>query len=538
MVFDYIVIPALILLFITEIAISSDFAELETKANQGDIEAMYELGETYESGIGTIQNYVEAHKWYNIAASLGYLKASKARDAITEKMIVEQLAEAQKLAMKWKSSMEKESQVKTKTNDKNQLLLQELFKAIHDSDVDKVKALLDSGADPNGEIFTGVPLLIVAVRENQKPVVEALVNAGANINVGLKKGMTLLMVSIKHGYSDIARYLIERGANLAVESDDGFHALSIAKSKGLDDVVKFIIKAGGKGDQGKIEQVIENMFDAVKDGDVETVKKLLALGTDPNKRDSKGRTPLMFAASGGHAEIVEALIKAGADLNMKATDGSTALIAATLQRHNLLVKFLREKGADISLKNNGGETAFNIARQRGDDEMVGLLTINLRSSYKNLPYNQVKAMLQRYNFFDQQRNQTGDFFNDYELMMINGDDVVLDHITGLMWHQSGSKKNMKWGEANAWINGLNRNGYAGYHDWRLPTVEEAASLLESNENDDYLYIDPVFNITQRLIWTGDSFGSRGAWDVNFVAGGVIWRNTNSNHYIRPVRSIK
>ncbi len=58
-------------------------------------------------------------------------------------------------------------------------------------------------------------------------------------------------------------------------------------------------------------------------------------------------------------------------------------------------------------------------------------------------------------------------------------------------------------------------------------MEEAASLLESNENDDYLYIAPLFYITQRLILTGDSFGTRGAWDVNLVAGGLIWCNINS-----------
>ena len=537
-IFSGITVPLLILVLTAQFTSASDFTELENKANQGDTEAMYELGEMYENGAGIIQNYVEAHKWYNIAASRGYLKARNARNAIAEKMIAEQLAEAQKLAIQWKPSIAKESEAEPEINDKKQLLLQELYKAIHNSEVDKVKVLLDSGADPNAEIFTGVPILMVAVRENQKPIVETLVNAGADVNVTIKKGMTLLMISIKDGHSDIAKYLIEKGANVDVQSDNGSTALSLAKSKEFDTIVRLIKRAGEKSEREEKDQITGNIFDVVEQGDVETLKKLLARGTDPNKRDMKGRFPLIYAASGGHEEIVEALIRAGADVNMKATDDSTALMAATLQGHNSIVTFLLGKGADISAKNSDGETALNIARQKGYDGIAGLLTINLRSSYRDLGYGQVKTALKKYNFFDQHRNETGDFVNDYELKIMRGDEVVKDHATGLVWHQSGSEKNMNWKDAKRWIQDLNRTGYAGYQDWRLPTVQEAASLLESSENDDYLYIDPLFNSQQRLIWTGDSFGSRGAWDVNFVTGGVIWRYTVLNLYVRPVRSFK
>ena len=84
---------------------------------------------------------------------------------------------------------------------------------------------------------------------------------------------------------------------------------------------------------------------------------------------------------------------------------------------------------------------------------------------------------------------------------IKGDKVVIDHTTGLMWHQSGSYKNMSWKRAKKWVGELNKQGYAGFLDWRLPTLEEAVSLLEQNEKSGNQFIDPVFDKTQWSIWT-------------------------------------
>jgi hypothetical protein len=112
-----------------------------------------------------------------------------------------------------------------------------------------------------------------------------------------------------------------------------------------------------------------------------------------------------------------------------------------------------------------------------------------------------------------------------------------------MWHQSGSDESMDWNNAKYWVSLLNSSGYAGYHDWRLPTVEEASSLLESSKlfGEDGLYIDPVFSNKQQWIWTGDRHGTEGAWGVIFYNGLVRWIRTWS-HYsgygycVRPVRS--
>ncbi len=143
-------------------------------------------------------------------------------------------------------------------------------------------------------------------------------------------------------------------------------------------------------------------------------------------------------------------------------------------------------------------------------------------------------MLKKYKLFDSHANENGEFQNDYDPKAIRGDKVVVDHATGLMWHQSGSDKYMSWNDAKGWVRSLNSRGYAGYRDWRLPTVEEAASLLESGKSDDF-YIHPVFSKKQQWIWTGDEYGSEGACHVHFDRGHVGWRNVSSRDYVRPVR---
>ncbi len=150
-VFICIIVPIIIFVLITQVAIASDFAELENKANQGDAEAMYELREMYENGVGTIQNYVEAHKWYNIAASRGYVKAHNARDAISEKMIAEQLAEAQKLAAQWKPSRSKVAEGKDEKEGKEQitgLLTINLRSSYKELGYDQVKAAVNPPYPP------------------------------------------------------------------------------------------------------------------------------------------------------------------------------------------------------------------------------------------------------------------------------------------------------------------------------------------------------------------------------------------------------
>jgi len=175
--------------------------------------------------------------------------------------------------------------------------------------------------------------------------------------------------------------------------------------------------------------------------------------------------------------------------------------------------------------------------------------ITLRSSYSDLSVSQVQSIS---NISIHKKKDWGFVVHSiishsYNLRTRNGDKVVVDNATGLMWHQNGfSEKSsayesitfMRWDEAKEWVRNLNSRGYAGYRDWRLPTVEEAASLLESSKSNG-LYIDPVFSKKQEWIWTGNrKTGSKDAWEVNFRYGHVLWTSIGNYNCVRPVRSLK
>ena len=159
----------------------------------------------------------------------------------------------------------------------------------------------------------------------------------------------------------------------------------------------------------------------------------------------------------------------------------------------------------------------------------GKLPITLRSKPTEgyLTKHEVKSMLQRYNFYCRECDWSKEYCNpkgagiqnNYKKQSRNGVEVVADHACGLMWQQSGSDEYMGYENAKKYVGQLNHGKFAGYSDWRLPTLEEAMSLMEPTEMNGYLYIDPIFDRKQLWIWTSDKYSASSAWVVGFDVGG-------------------
>ncbi|MBD3343052.1 MAG: TIR domain-containing protein [Candidatus Lokiarchaeota archaeon] len=182
-------------------------------------------------------------------------------------------------------------------------------------------------------------------------------------------------------------------------------------------------------------------------------------------------------------------------------------------------------------------------------------TFIIRNEPRELSTADVAELLKLHDFYDRDRNPMGKGIkHQYVVKKINADTVVIDETTELMWQHGGSSKALSLEDAKNWINILNKKVFAGCSDWRLPTLEEAMSLMEPEKKKDALHTDPMLYITQNLfidsvfdkaqgwIWTSDIVSDlmkvSGAWVVGFGDGCCRYGHpTALSHYVRAVRSI-
>lgn len=76
-------------------------ADRLAQAEAGRAEALYDLGLLYSTGQGVDQNYIEAHKWFNLAAIKGVNRATVDRLEVAQELDTRSIAKAQRLARQW-----------------------------------------------------------------------------------------------------------------------------------------------------------------------------------------------------------------------------------------------------------------------------------------------------------------------------------------------------------------------------------------------------------------------------------------------------
>lgn len=78
----------------------SEIAEAhEAVRREGDSDNLYKLGLIYSTGDEV--NYVQAHMWFNLAASRGSEAAKECRRELSDLMTRDAVAEAQRRAREW-----------------------------------------------------------------------------------------------------------------------------------------------------------------------------------------------------------------------------------------------------------------------------------------------------------------------------------------------------------------------------------------------------------------------------------------------------
>jgi ankyrin repeat protein len=166
----------------------------------------------------------------------------------------------------------------------------DLRDAVRDRDVDRVKSLLESGVDAITPYENGFTSIYFA---GNPKIVDLLISHGAKLNIRYRAllqspiegaaekadpnafeeggGFPIMVDAVKH--PEVVKLLIEHGANLR----------------------RRITWHGGRTGIWIIEGEASALHYAVQEGNLESVKLLIAAGLDPNAADDAGQTPLHVA---------------------------------------------------------------------------------------------------------------------------------------------------------------------------------------------------------------------------------------------------
>jgi uncharacterized protein len=113
---------------------------------------------------------------------------------------------------------------------------------------------------------------------------------------------------------------------------------------------------------------------AVYNGDVAEAKRLLRAGADVTLANKYGASPMTLAAEVGNAEMLKVLLEAGANADSPNPEGQTALLAVARTGNVEAATLLIDHGATVDAKEKwGGQTALMWASARRHPKMMELL---------------------------------------------------------------------------------------------------------------------------------------------------------------------
>ena len=238
-----------------------------------------------------------------------------------------------------------------------------------------VKALIEAGADVNGQDEDGTTPLMKAAYRGDDQMAHELIRAGASVTAKNKKLQTALHLATSSrswwAHSSVIKVLIEAGADINGQDEDGTTPLMQAAYKGHYYAVLELIRAGASVTAMNQQQKQRALHIACKESHSSVVKALIEAGADVNGQDEDGTTPLMNAADKGHEQMVLKLIRAGASVtSMNKRQKQRALHIACKEGHSSVMKTLIESGADVNGQDEDGITLLMNAADKGHEQMV------------------------------------------------------------------------------------------------------------------------------------------------------------------------
>jgi ankyrin repeat protein len=254
-----------------------------------------------------------------------------------------------------------------------------LLFAAREGCLDCTRVLLSSGADPNIVDPDQHTPLVMALINGHFDVAGALVDAGANVDMQDKVGRTALWAAVD------AHTIPSSNRPAPRETDDTLSSMDII-TKLLDRGAKVDVALRAqvpyrtkldRGGDGVLGAGTTPLLRAAKAGDIPVITMLLSKGANPRAVTTRGNVNAVMMAANVSAreedmtgrnktqkeaiESIRLLLAAGTDINGVDTQGRTAAHGAALWGWTDVVRFLHDNGLKLDIMDKRGYTALDTA---------------------------------------------------------------------------------------------------------------------------------------------------------------------------------
>jgi ankyrin repeat protein len=243
--------------------------------------------------------------------------------------------------------------------------MDDLRKALGEGDPDRIRALIEAGANIRYKCDHGYDALLDAVHHRDIPrdprlldLLALLIAHGVDLSGVSSYRESGLRVLSRLGRFDAVRLLLEAGADRThLEWNPLMEAVALGS---LADVRAMLEGAPPLEERDWWERTA--WLIALLTGDIAKAKLLREHGADTTVCGRCGCPPLFYAIMGHHHRMLQWLLEIGVDVHQTDEFGTTALIEAAGEDDLECVEILLHAGADVHVNANG--TAIRRTRSR------------------------------------------------------------------------------------------------------------------------------------------------------------------------------